>query len=131
QRDGNLPSPLETAGSELGASMLMVIPYQRAPRLTDPHQKYTRSALLAAVRDGVSGLRPSRYTYRMPAFGHDAEAVVQALAEADGELPDAAEPSQRVSADQTLGSLHGPLMVGFQGYGCVSCHMWNGQTLAE
>jgi glucose/arabinose dehydrogenase/mono/diheme cytochrome c family protein len=131
QRDSDRPSPLETAGSTLGASMLMVIPYQRAPRLTDPHQKYRRSALLAAVRDGVSGLRPSRYTYRMPAYGHDAEAVVQALAEADGELPDAPEPPPRVPADQTLGSVHGPLMVGFQGYGCVSCHMWNGQTLAE
>jgi glucose/arabinose dehydrogenase/cytochrome c551/c552 len=133
QRDSDRPSPLETAGSTLGSSMLMVIPYQRAPRLTDPHQKYTRSALLAAVRDGVVGLRPPppRYTYRMPAYGHDAEAVVQALAEADGELPDAPEPPPRVPADQTLGSVHGPIMVGFQGYGCVSCHMWNGQTLAE
>jgi len=133
QRDSDRPSPLETAGSTLGSSMLMVIPYQRAPRLSDPHQKYTRSALLAAVRDGVTGLRPPapRYTYRMPAYGHDAEAVVQALAEADGELPDAPEPPPRVPADQTLGSVHGPIMVGFQGYGCVSCHMWNGQTLAE
>jgi len=133
QRDSDRPSPLEIAGSTLGSSMLMVIPYQRAPRLTDPHQKYTRSALLAAVRDGVNGLRPPppRYTYRMPAYGHDAEAAVQALAEADGELPDAPEPPPRVPADQTLGSVHGPIMVGFQGYGCVSCHMWNGQTLAE
>jgi hypothetical protein len=133
QRDSDRPSPLETAGSTLGSSMLMVIPYQRAPRLTDPHQKYTRSALLAAVRDGVVGLRPPppRYTYRMPAYGHDAEAVVQALAEADGELPDGPEAPPRPPADQTLGSVHGPIMVGFQGYGCVSCHMWNGQTLAE
>src|SRR5207244_3738167 len=131
QRDSDRPSPLERAGSTLGASLLMGSPYQRAPRLTDPHQKYTRSALLAAVRDGVTGLRPPRYTYRMPAFGHDADAVVQALAEADGELPDGPEPPARPAADQTLGSLHGPALIGFQGYACVSCHMWNGQTLSE
>lgn len=49
------------------------------------------------MRDGVRGLRAGHYTYHMPAFGPDAYAVVEALAEGDGELP----------ADPTLGPLAG------------------------
>src|SRR5205807_5430009 len=43
-----------------------------------------------------------------------------------GPQPPAATPS-----DQTLGPLHGPSLIGFSGYACVSCHVWNGQTLAD
>src|SRR5262249_22223530 len=110
---------------------LQYVQSQRTPRLTYPHQKYTRSHLLAAVREGVSGLRPGQYTYRMPAFGRDAETIVQALAEGDGELPDAPDPPRSKPADPTLGSLSGPAIAGFQGYGCVSCHVWNGHSLSE
>ncbi len=67
----------------------------------------------------------------MPSFGHDAEAVVQALAEGDGELPAGPEATERKPADPTLGSLAGPRLVGFQGYACVSCHVWKGQMFSE
>jgi mono/diheme cytochrome c family protein len=125
------PPPLEAIASTLGGSLLESVPYQRTPRLSYPHQKYTRSHLLAAVRDGLSGLRGPRYTYPMPAFGSDAEAVVRGLAEGDGDLPDGPEPAERPPADPTLGPLAGPRLAGFQGYACVSCHVWNGRPLAD
>src|SRR5262249_24972541 len=104
---------------------------QRTPRLNDPHQKYTRAHLLNAIRDGVSGLRPARYTYHMPAFGHEAESLALALAEGDGELPAAPEPPALPVADRTLGPLTGPGWIGFQGSACASCHIWNGRTFSE
>src|SRR5205823_5587202 len=116
QRDGSRTPPLEEIGRSLGGGFLQTIPYQRTPRLTDPHQKLTRAYLRASVREGVSGLRSADYTYRMPAFGPEAEALVQAIAEADGELPDGADPPPRPAADPTLGTLVGPEMVGAQGY---------------
>jgi glucose/arabinose dehydrogenase len=131
QRDSDRPSPLEAIGSTLGGAWLQFVPFQRTPRLTYPHQKYTRSHLLAAVRDGVTGLRPDRYSYRMPAFGNDAGAAVQALAEADGELLAGPKETEHTVADPTLASLAGPRLAGFQGYACVSCHVWNGQMLSE
>ncbi|MDR3635035.1 MAG: hypothetical protein P4L84_14620 [Isosphaeraceae bacterium] len=131
QRDTDRPPPIEVAGNVLGGGHLAALPFQRTPRLNDPHQKFSRSYLVAAVRDGVSGLRPSSYTYRMPAFGPDAEALVRALAEQDGELPDVAEEPSRASVDPTLGSLIGPGLVGSQGYGCISCHVWNGMQLSQ
>ncbi|HLN29815.1 MAG TPA: hypothetical protein VK395_18860 [Gemmataceae bacterium] len=131
QRDSDRPPPIEAIGSTLGGAWMEALPFQRTPRLTYPHQKYARSHLLSAIREGVSGLRPARYTYRMPAFGQDANEIVQALAEADGELPAEPEPQQGHSTDPTLGPLAGPSLAGFQGYACVSCHMWNGQMLSE
>ncbi|MBY0523030.1 MAG: hypothetical protein K2R98_06510 [Gemmataceae bacterium] len=131
QRDSDRPPPLEEVGSKLGGAHLQELPFQRTPKLTAPHQKYTRAYLVRAVREGVSGLRPARYSYRMPAFGHDAEALVQSLAEQDGELPAEAEPPPRPPVDPTLGTLSGPSLVGFTGYSCVSCHVWNGQMLSE
>jgi glucose/arabinose dehydrogenase len=131
QRDSDRPPPLEVAGSTLGGGFLVSIPFQRGPRLTYPHQKFTRAHLLAAVRDGTSGLRSSHYSYRMPAFGPDAADAVRALAEADGELPDAADLPDPPPADRTLGPLAGPGLVGFQGYACVSCHLWSGKALSE
>src|SRR5262249_49510790 len=107
------------------------LPFQRTPRLNDPHQKYTRAHLVAAVREGVSGLRAERYTYRMPAFGTDADMLVQALAEGDGELPVTTDAPVRAPADPTLGTLSGATLAGFQGYSCVSCHIWNGRGLSE
>ncbi len=131
QRNSDRPPPLEAIGSTLGGAMLQVLPFQRTPRLSDPHQKYTRTHLLSAVREGVTGLRAERYTYRMPAFGEHAETLVTALAEGDGELPAGLEPPPIQAADRTLGSLSGPGLAGFQGYSCVSCHIWNGKTLAD
>jgi cytochrome c551/c552 len=131
QRDSDRPPPLETISSTLGGSGMESLPFQRTPRLTYLHQKYTGSHLLTAIREGVSGLRPARYSFRMPAFGHDAEALVQALAEGDGELPAGREPAPREPADPTLASLTGPSLVGFQGYACVACHLWNGRQFSE
>jgi glucose/arabinose dehydrogenase/cytochrome c2 len=131
QRDSDRPPPVEAAGSTLGGSGLEYVPFQRTPRLTYPHKKYTRSHLLAAVREGVSGLRPARYSYRMPIYGTDAEAAVRALAEGDGDLPAGPEPPPHEPADRTLGPLFGPRLVGFQGYACVSCHAWAGRMLAD
>jgi mono/diheme cytochrome c family protein/glucose/arabinose dehydrogenase len=131
QRDSDRPPPIDAVGSTLGSAWLQYVSFQRTPRLTYPHQKYTRSHLLSAVREGVTGLRPARYTYRMPAFGRDAETIVQALAEADGEMPAGSDPPSSKPADPTLASLAGPSLAGFQGYGCVSCHLWAGKELSE
>ena len=131
QRDSDRPPPIEEIGSTLGGAFLQEIPYLRTPRLTNPHQKFTRSYLSTSVREGVSGLRWSRFSYRMPAFGPDGEAFLQALAEADGELPTEADASGAVVLDPTLGTLHGSRLVGFQGYACASCHVWNGKLLGR
>src|SRR5205823_1639396 len=101
------------------------------PRLNNPHQKFTRDHLITTVREGLAGLRAEGYTYRMPAFGADAEMLVQALAERDGEIPDAADPPARPVKDPTMGTLVGPELVGFQGYGCISCHVWNGKQFSQ
>jgi mono/diheme cytochrome c family protein/glucose/arabinose dehydrogenase len=131
QRDGDRPPPIEEVGSTLGGAWLEQIPYQRTPRLNYAHQKYTPVYLLAAVREGVSGVRLGRYSYRMPGFGGNTEAIVQALAEADGDLVGEPEPAAPHQSDPTIGPLAGPMLVGFQGYSCVSCHFWNGQTLSD
>jgi mono/diheme cytochrome c family protein len=131
QRDSDRPPPIEAVGSTLGGAFLQEVPYQRTPRLNDPLQKYTRAHLVRTVREGVSGLRPDHYTYRMPAFGTAAETLVQALAEGDGELPAGEDAPERASKDPTLGPLVGPQLAGFQGYGCVSCHLWQGQQLSQ
>ena len=73
----------------------------------------------------------SHYTYRMPAYGKAVETLVQALAEGDGELPAGDDPPATVSKDPTLGPLVGPQLAGFQGYACVSCHVWQGQQLSQ
>jgi mono/diheme cytochrome c family protein len=130
QRDTDRPPPVEQAGSTLGGAHLMELPFQRTPRLTNPHQKLTRAYLGHTVREGNPGLRGPRYTYRMPAFGLDADELVQALAEADGELVAGADVPARGADDPTLGTLHGARLAGFQGYACASCHVWNNRLLA-
>jgi mono/diheme cytochrome c family protein len=129
--DTDRTPPLEQANSTLGGSQLESVPFQRTPRLTGLLQKYTRAYLRSAVREGVSGLRSVHYTYRMPTFGPTAGALLQALCERDGELPDDPEPPDRPVTDPTVGTVAGLELVGFQGYACVSCHVWNGQRLSE
>jgi cytochrome c551/c552 len=124
-RDREVPPPLEEASSVLGGAFLQRTPFLRSPRLTDAHAKYTADYLRGAVRQGVSGVRDRGYSFRMPVFGDDAEALVQALAEADGEVPEPPAPS--TSADAGLG----PALGGFEGYSCVSCHVWAGKLFAE
>jgi mono/diheme cytochrome c family protein len=131
QRDTDRSPPIEEVGRTLGGAYLQTIPYQRTPRLTAPHQRLTRSYLANAVREGVSGLRAEGYTYRMPAFGDTADALVQALAEADGELTSEADPPATAPVDPTLGTLHGPDLIGSRGYSCISCHVWDGKQLSQ
>jgi cytochrome c551/c552 len=130
QRDTDRPPPIEEAGSKLGGAFLMELPFQRTPRLTNPHQKLTRAYLARTVREGNPGLRGPRYLYRMPAFGPDSDELIQALAEADGELVADADPTVKEADDPTLGTLHGSRLAGFQGYACASCHVWNNRLLA-
>ena len=130
QRDSDRSPPIEEAGSRLGGAFLQELPFLRTPRLTNPHQKLTRSYLASTVREGHPGHRGPRFTYRMPAFGAQADDLVQALAEADGELIAASDPPVVAAADPTIGTLHGSRLAGFQGYGCVSCHVWDGRHLA-
>jgi mono/diheme cytochrome c family protein len=131
QRDSDKPSPLETASSSLGGAYLQYVPFQRTPRLTNAHQKFTADHILRSVREGVSGLRVERFTFRMPAFGGHAAALEQALAEADGESPTPVEPAPSPPRDPTAASLLGPQLVGFGGYACVSCHLWKGQKFGD
>lgn len=130
QRDTDRQPPIEEAGSKLGGAFLQELPFLRTPRLTNPHQKLTRFYLATTVREGHPGHRGPRFTYRMPAFGAMADDLVQALAEADGELVVDADPPNKAADDPTIGTLHGSRLAGFQGYGCVSCHVWNGIQLA-
>jgi mono/diheme cytochrome c family protein len=131
QRDTDRPAPLELASSKLGGSNLETVPFQRTPRLTHAHQKFTRPYLIDAITKGVSGLRHKSYSFRMPVFGAEAETLVEALAEADGDLPANPEAPAPGPTDPTAGSLFGPRLIGFQGYACVSCHLWDGQRLSE
>src|SRR5205823_2577599 len=84
QRDSDRPAPIEDIGSKQWTIFNASLPFQRTPPLTQAHAKYTRDYLLTSVRDGVTGVRPNWYTYPMPAFGAEAAALVQALAEGDG-----------------------------------------------
>jgi cytochrome c551/c552 len=131
QRDTDRQPPIEEIGGTLGGAFLQETPFLRTPRLTNAHQKYTRAHLASSVREGISGLRGARYTYRMPAFGTDADVLLQALAEADGELPAEADAPEPPVADPTLGTLHGARLAGFQGYSCASCHVWNGKLIGS
>ncbi len=129
QRDADGAAPLEEIGRTVWAPHLYRLPFQRTPRLTQATAKLRRDYLLSAVRDGVSGVRPDWYSYRMPSFGGQAESAVRALAEGDGDLPGEKDAASAASADPTLPAL-GPALVGFEGYSCVSCHVWDGKSLA-
>ncbi len=125
-RDVEALSPLEEVGSKIADKDLGKVPGQRTPRLAGVLSKYQRSHLTAAIRDGV---KSPRYTYRMPAFGDKAQAIIQALAEADGELVDQPEAAAPPIANPEL-SAQGPALVGTSGYSCVNCHLWKGKHLA-
>jgi mono/diheme cytochrome c family protein len=129
-RDSERPSPIEEVGSTLGGAWLQSLPFLKTPRLSNAGSKYSREYLLGAIRNGVSAVRHSKYSYRMPAYGDDAEALALALLEGDGDDPAAAIPEPKGSDDPTLPPL-GPTLVGFGGYSCVSCHIWRGQSFAE
>jgi cytochrome c553 len=129
-RDSERSSPLEEAGSTLGGAWLQILPFLKTPRLTNATAKYTREYLVASIRDGVSAVRHSNYSYRMPAFGDEAEELARSLAEGDGDDPGAPDAAPPLSGDPTLPPL-GPTLVGFGGYSCVSCHIWRGKSFAE
>jgi mono/diheme cytochrome c family protein len=129
QRDSDRPAPLEEIGRTLWSPHLYRLPFQRTPRLTQASSKFHPEYLLNSIREGISGVRPDWYSYRMPKYGQDAEQLRQALAEGDGELPSNPTMAPNESPDPNLIS-QGPLLVGFQGYGCVTCHLWNGKSLS-
>ncbi|HVR86187.1 MAG TPA: hypothetical protein VMU54_17830, partial [Planctomycetota bacterium] len=129
-RDADRPPAIEAIGSVLGGSMLETIPFQRTPRLTDALSKYAHSYLVSTIRNGAVPLRGPRYSYRMPSFGTEAETIALALAEADGDLPSGPDLVPGGEVDPTVASL-GPSLIGFEGYSCVSCHVWKGQRMSE
>jgi hypothetical protein len=106
-----------------------MVPFLRTPRLSHAWDKYDPGFLERSIRDGVSEVRHSKYSYRMPAYGADAKDLLVALIEGDGDSsgPDihAVRPS-----DPTLAPF-GASLAGFEGYSCVSCHIWKGQSMAE
>lgn len=126
QRDADTSSVLEEKARTTWAPFLYRLPYQRTPCLTEAGLKYTRDYLVMAIRDGAAGLRPDWYSFHMPGFGAHAESIVAALFESDGETMDhlaAATPAH----DPTAAAI-GPVLVGFEGYACVNCHLWNGKS---
>ncbi len=128
-RHSERPSPLEEVGSTLGGAWLQMVPFLRTPRLSHASLKYEPGFLQHAVRDGVSEVRHSKYSYRMPAYGEDAKNLVLALIEGDGDATESALAAPR-PADPTLAP-QGASLAGFEGYSCVSCHIWKGQSMAE
>lgn len=126
-REGERTSPLEEASSVLGGAFLQHVPFMRAPRINFAHRKFSADYLKATLRDGTQGHRHGRYTFRMPAFGEKADEILKALAEADGDVP---TPDLPPPADPTIAA-HGPRLVGFTGYACVSCHVVKGKMIAE
>ena len=127
QRDSQQRPAIEQAARTIWIKSKHFV-YQRTPSLTGVLTKYRLDHLQSAIAAGVSGQRPKWYTYRMPAFGQDAAEIIQALAEDDGDhlasLQDATQPE----IDPNVRDF-GQLLVGFEGYSCVSCHVWKGDTL--
>lgn len=128
-RHSDRPPPIEEVGSTLGGAWLQMVPFLRTPRLSHATLKYEPGFLLSAVRDGVADVRHSKYSYRMPAYGEEARAHVLALSEGDGDATELSISAVRPE-DPTLAP-EGASLAGFEGYSCVSCHIWKGQSMAE
>jgi len=130
QGDSISPPPIETVGRTLWTPHLMRLPYQRTPRLTGASAKYTRQHLISSIRDGVSGIRPAWYSYKMPRYGEQADRIVEALAANDG-APLVEAPAAKAEIFEPTLSMSGATLAGFEGYSCVSCHIWNGRELTS
>ena len=128
-RDHEGKSPLEEISGGLWTSHIARLPYLRTPPLTHALEKYTRDHVLRAVRDGVSGVRPSWYSYRMPHYGSHSEDLVRALAEQDGEWLEAPGEQVREAREELVSA--GLVLTGFEGYSCVACHLWKGRSFTE
>ncbi len=122
---------IEAIGSTLGGAWLQSVPFQRTPRLTYAHQKYTRAHLLTAVREGVAGLRPPTTLIACRPSALTPRPPSRRWPRATANCRTEPSRPERKPADPTLGPLAGPRLVGFQGYACVSCHVWKGQALSE
>src|SRR5262249_6965062 len=125
QRNEERSAPIEEIGRTQWTPFLYRLPFQRTPRLTQATAKFTPEYLVNTMRDGVTGLRPEWYSYRMPAFGQHAETIVQALAEADGDVSDVGKKLSVISPDSAKAAppepnltAQGPELVGFSGYSC-------------
>lgn len=130
QRDSDRPAPLVEMGQNLWTPHLYRLPFQRTPPLTQASAKFKHAYLLTALRDGVHGIRPDWYSYRMPTYGDKASELIQALAEGDGDLIPTSNQSENDQKVDPNVLDQGPTLIGFNGYGCVSCHIWNGQSLS-
>jgi|GEM_PF-290976 len=129
QLDGDQSPLMEHIGQSLWTPHLMRLPYQRTPRLTGTLAKYTRSHLLDVLKSGSTATWPSWYSYRMPLYAENAEQIVAALAERDGYPPmDLPATGSTPTENPTL-STFGASLVGFEGYSCVSCHIWKSREL--
>lgn len=128
-RHSDRPSPLEEAGSTLGGAWLQMVPFLKTPRLSHAGLKYSHDFLRRSIEKGVSEVRHSKYSYRMPAYDADADELLRALLAGDGDVVDPKEPAAG-DPDPTKAPL-GASLAGFEGYSCVSCHIWKGQSMAE
>lgn len=131
QRDSDRAPPIEQAGSRLGGAFLQELPYLKSPRLTEPHQRLHANHVQSTIQNGSSGSRGPRNSYQMPAFGKASDELALALAESDGVEPTMIDTPAKAPADPTYATQHGPRLVGFQGYGCASCHVWAGKPLGS
>ncbi len=128
-RDTDRSSPLEIIGREVWAAHLARLPFQRTPALTHAWSKYQPAHLSNVVAHGVSGLRPSWYSYRMPSYGGQTPQLIRAILESDGEAFQI--PAQEPEADDPSWISVGQTLVGFEGYSCVACHLWKGRAFME
>jgi mono/diheme cytochrome c family protein len=126
-RDGEGLSMLDQMAAEVGDKDLRTMARQRVPTLAQACLKFQRTFLTQTIREGVTS---PRTTFVMPAFGAATDRIIQALAEADGDLVDAPEAVAPEVKDPEFAT-HGPALVGPAGYSCINCHLWKGRHIAE
>ena len=134
---GEETSPLEQIVQRVDFEMFPArLPYLRVPPLPGAGIRFQRGYLLGSIEKGISGVRPSWYTYRMPGYGSRAEEIVRVVLAEDGELTDTRSPGageagrhgRPVPTREVARAEQGRQLVGHAGYSCVSCHTWKGQS---
>ena len=117
QRDSDRPPPIEEIGSTLGGAYLQELPFQRTPRLTNPHQKFTRVS--PAHRRPRGRLGPALAAVQLPDAGlrrGRGRRSCRRWPRPTANCRPRPTRRPRRPADPTLGTLHGSRLVGFQGY---------------
>ncbi len=124
-------SPLERVVLEIPYEQFYArIPYLRVPALAGATARFRHSFLMSALKSGVSGARPSWYSYRMPAYGDLAPDLLRGLLESEGEAVHDSESAPTDEAPAAAGELAavGRELAGYGRYSCVSCHIWKGRS---